>query len=110
MGPRFRVSLTADAVADTNGYSSYLANEQQASARVVQRWLEGLEAAVAGLEYHPTRCPLIPEQRRFRRPIRQVLYYSHRIIFTVNEEQQEVIILRVYHSARRPIQRDDLFQ
>jgi plasmid stabilization system protein ParE len=64
-------------------------------------WWRGLFDAIATLETLPARCKHIPEQKRFSKPLHQLLYESHRIIFEIHPKH--VQILRVYHSAQRPL-------
>jgi plasmid stabilization system protein ParE len=70
------------------------------------RWQEGLEKAVNSLAEQPTRCPLAPEHARFDVEVRQLLYRSYRILFTLVDtdgdgDRDTVRILHVRHGARR---------
>lgn len=70
------------------------------------RWQEGLEKAVNSLAEFPTRCPLAPEHAIFDVEVRQMLYRSYRILFTLVDTDQDgsadtVRILHVRHAARR---------
>ena len=56
----------------------------------------------------PNRHSVADETRDMENEVRQLLYHSHRVIFRVIEDMQTVSILRVYHSARVPIQLEDL--
>lgn len=53
--------------------------------------------AIYSLEEFPERCPPIPEQGEIPFEIRQLIYFSHRIIFAVEGEKERVVIYRVYH-------------
>ena len=53
-----------------------------------ERWFRGLVQAIYSLEEFPERCPTIPEQREFQFEIRQLIYFSHRIIFAVEGEKR----------------------
>ena len=48
-----------------------------------ERWQEGLEQATVSLETFPRRCPLAHENESFPYEVRQLLYASHRILFTL---------------------------
>ena len=69
------------------------------------RWQEGLERAVGSLVELPTRCLLAPENHLFEAEVRQLLYGSYRILFTLIDADQDgfadtVRILHVRHGAR----------
>ncbi len=72
------------------------------------RWYLGLVTAILSLEELPERCPSIPEQDEFQFEIRQLIYFSHRIIFRVLHESNIVIVYRVYHGSRRGLAQGDL--
>ena len=63
------------------------------------RWEQGLEAAVDSLETFPERCPLAPESEAFGYEIRQLLFGSYRILFTIRGPA--VHVLHVRHGARQ---------
>ncbi|HEX5324880.1 MAG TPA: type II toxin-antitoxin system RelE/ParE family toxin [Capsulimonadaceae bacterium] len=72
----------------------------------VERWQEGLEGSVSSLSHFPARCPLAPEDNAFDIEVRQLLYGSYRILFTLVDvdrdgERETVRILHVRHGARR---------
>ena len=79
-----------------------------------QAWHAGLFAAIAGLAEDPQRCPIVPEQARFRRETRQFLYRPKpggpvwRVLFTLRASEEDapaLILLHVRHGAQRPITR-----
>jgi plasmid stabilization system protein ParE len=75
------------------------------------RWQAGLERAVDSLGQFPTRCPLAPESGAFDVPVRQLLYGSYRILFTLADADDDgtldtVRILHVRHGARRLMSQD----
>ena len=70
------------------------------------RWQAGLEEAIHSLAQFPTRCPLAPESDAFDVPVRQLLYGSYRILFTVVDADDDgtpdtARILHIRHGARR---------
>jgi plasmid stabilization system protein ParE len=65
------------------------------------RWVDGLLAVVDRLERMPSRCPLAPENESHVEEIRQMLYGSYRILFTILAGR--VVILHVRHGARLPV-------
>jgi hypothetical protein len=60
------------------------------------------------LEDIAERCPVIPEQEEFSLEIRHLIYFSHRIVFSVEREKKRVVIYRVYHGSRQRLAEDDL--
>jgi plasmid stabilization system protein ParE len=75
-----------------------------------RRWYEGLEQAVASLSSMPRRCPRAREQAAYPRvELRQLLFRSHRLIFTVRG--REVHVLHERHVVRanlRSLTGDDI--
>ncbi len=70
----------------------------------VREWYASIKAHIKTLERLPTRCPLAPENGLWgNEPIRQLLFQGYpskyRILFTINEQQ--VQILNIRHGARR---------
>ncbi|MGV3724800.1 MAG: type II toxin-antitoxin system RelE/ParE family toxin [Actinomycetota bacterium] len=70
------------------------------------RWQSGLEQAFDSLEQLPARCPLAPEDSAFDVEVRQLLYASYRILFTLVDGDDDgvadtVRVLHVRHGARR---------
>lgn len=72
------------------------------SHSVADRWLDGIQTAIHGLEHYPQRCPLIPENDAFDVEVRQLLFGKrrsvYRIIFVIRDETVHVITVR--HGAR----------
>jgi plasmid stabilization system protein ParE len=70
------------------------------------RWQARLETSINSLSELPTRCPLAPESERFEVEVRQLLYSSYRILFTLVDTDDDgtadpVRILHIRHGARR---------
>jgi len=51
---------------------------------------------------------VIAEADELGAEVRDVLHYSHRIVFLVKAADDVVEILRVYHSARKPLTEKDI--
>jgi plasmid stabilization system protein ParE len=100
----YRVSLTAPAEAD-----AYAAFERicAAAPRHAEKWLTRLFQAIFSLRKFPDRCPVISEARDLGYPARHLLFGKgngvYRIIFHVQEDEQHVSILRVWHASRHAI-------
>jgi plasmid stabilization system protein ParE len=89
------VEPTDKALVDA-GEAYFWISEQSEGAAL--RWYEGLLKAFRSLEKSPLRCRLAPESAFFDEEIRQLIYGTYRILFTV--EGEKVFVLRVRHSAR----------
>jgi plasmid stabilization system protein ParE len=93
----FRVITTPDAEADILAAHDWIARESPDGAVL---WVNGLESAIASLRRLPRRCPRAPESEAFLLEIRQLIYKSHRVLFTI--EARSVVVLHVRHAARLP--------
>jgi plasmid stabilization system protein ParE len=65
-------------------------------------WLERLDAAIQTLSDMPKRCALARENEHFPEEIRQLLFESYRVLFTIQGDR--VVILHVRHKAQAPLQ------
>lgn len=78
---------------------------EQAGLDVALAWYAGLEAVIDGLSEMPLRFPLARENGLFpEAELRQALYKSHRLIFTIRK--RTVHVLHVRHVAQNRL--DDL--
>ncbi len=96
----YRIRVTSMARDDIRDYARYIL-EQEEVTEPAKRWMKGAYEAIASLKDMPSGCPAIEERRGLELPLRQAHYHSHRIIFTIDEEAREVVVLRVFHGARR---------
>ena len=103
----FRVDITDLALEDAAEYTGFIrdANKEPEAA---ERWLHGLVRQILSLEDQPDRCALIPERHSFGVEIRHLIYFSHRIIFTVDHGRKVVMVYRVYHGSRKRLRASDL--
>ena len=83
-----------------------------AESLAADRWFNGLERCVATLSRNPYRCPLISELKKSTTEMRHLLYgrkpHVYRIIYTVDESRQVVVVLHVRHGARRRMKLSDI--
>src|ERR1035438_3524961 len=83
-----------------------------AESPAAARWFNGLQAAIDALRWHPYRCSLVPESRKLKRKLRQLLYGKkptiYRVIYELDDNRQAVFILTIRHGARRKIKPSDL--
>lgn len=101
----FKVQIVTAAQRDIADVTAFL---HAASPDAAQKWLLNLERAIQGLAEMPLRFAQVTEAEELKRPLRSFVYYSHRVIYEVDEPNQIVSVLRVYHSARAPLQLEDL--
>ncbi|MEI6534811.1 MAG: type II toxin-antitoxin system RelE/ParE family toxin [Verrucomicrobiaceae bacterium] len=66
-------------------------------------WFNGLEKAIGTLENLPLRCPVAPERKKNRQPLRHLLYGKkpnvYRVIFDIDEPRKIVNVLTIRHGA-----------
>ena len=103
----FQVDITDPALEDASDYVRFV-REVRREPEAANRWFRGLVQAIYSLEDFPERCPLIPEKEVFSFEIRQLIYFSHRIIFHIQGEQDRVTVYRVWHGARLPLRHENL--
>lgn len=85
---KFSVVIQPPAEADAEEAYLYILGHAPAAA---DAWLDGLLAVVETLATLPERCPLAPENDAFEEEIRQLLYRSHRVLFTVQGDRVHVL-------------------
>lgn len=94
----YKIIIQDKASEDTQKYAAYILYE---SGRVAAlKWLDGLFDAIETLSQMPQRFKIIEENDSFEIELRQLLYFSHRIIYHIEDESNSVHIIRIYHSAR----------
>jgi plasmid stabilization system protein ParE len=94
---RYTVNITADVESSIRQAFSYI---HERSPQNASHWLGGLYRAIDTLETMPARCSLIREHDAFEEQVRELLYHSHRIIFTIDEENALVQVHAFRHSAQ----------
>lgn len=104
----YRVVLTDKAEADVEQVLQWFHDQQATSAG--NRWFAQLMRKLTTLENHPHRCVLAAESEEVGQEIREALLgqrrYKHRILFWISSNV--VTILRVWHSSRDSLTREDL--
>lgn len=101
----YEIQFTASARRDLLDTCHYL---EEAAPEYVRHWLEGIFRTANSLREMPLRHALIAESSRVGRPLRSLRYRSHRLVYEVDDVNELVTILRIYHSARAPLQVSDL--
>ena len=90
--------------ADLDEYADRIREE---SAKAARSWLTGAWKKIFPLSENPRRFAIIDEAEVIGAEVRDVVHFSHRIIYRVKESERVVEILRVYHGARRPLASED---
>jgi plasmid stabilization system protein ParE len=106
MSSVYKVVQTQHSKADALDATQYIVLESGRTRAV--NWITGLERTMLSLDTFPNRGAPIPENEHLDLFYRHLIYHSHRIIYRVDEEAKTVIVIRVYHSARRPLSGQDL--
>lgn len=104
----YRVLLTAKAEGDVAIVLAWFRDQQATAAG--GRWLAGLQARIDTLATNAERCNVAPESEEIGEEIRELIYgkgrFKHRLMFCIVD--RTVHILRVWHSSRDAITRDDM--
>jgi plasmid stabilization system protein ParE len=103
----YRVKISDSALVDAEDYVQFI-RQTKREPKAADRWFRGFVSAVFSLADLPSRCPLIPEIDDFPFELRHLIFYSHRIVFRLDEVGKTVEILRVYHGSRKKIGPDDV--
>ncbi|MBX3403132.1 MAG: type II toxin-antitoxin system RelE/ParE family toxin [Phycisphaeraceae bacterium] len=102
---RYDVILRAKARDEAVEAARYIA--EHASLEAALRWYEGFEDTVGALSTMPARFSLARENGAVAGcELRQVIFKSHRVIFTICARQ--VHILHIRHVARAVLEGGDL--
>ena len=105
---KYRVRLTEKAEQDVSDVLVWF--REQLAVEAGARWFAKLMAKIDTLETMPERCGLAAEAEDLGREIRELHLGrrrgTYRLIFEIRG--QVVYILRVWHSARDVVSRDDL--
>lgn len=105
---KFQVRLTAKAEQDIGGVLAWF--QEQSAESAGARWFAQLMARITTLESHPERCGLAAEAEDLGLEVRELAFGRrrgrYRLLFQI--QGRTVFILRVRHSARDAISRDDL--
>ena len=76
-------------------------------SKAASEWYVGLKEAILSLEEQPNRCPIAPENARFRHLLYGHKPHIYRVIYRVTEKPKQVDVLHVRHGARRRLKRSE---
>lgn len=89
----YHVKISDPALIDAEDYVQFI-REVKKEPKAAERWFRSFVSAVFSLADLPSRCPLIPEAGDFPFELRHLIFYSHRIVFRLDEARKTVEILR----------------
>jgi plasmid stabilization system protein ParE len=92
----YRVNLAQRAERDLDLLYEAIGAEQTAAAL---QWYQGLKRAVFSLEENPLRCPITPEDKRFRHLLFGKKPHVYRVIYRVVLKTRTVHVLHIRHGA-----------
>jgi len=105
MGPSYQIVLSSTAQANLRDIYDYL--HDHVSFETAEHVKDGLEAEIAKLSQSPEANGLL-QGHSSKTVYRRVLKWSYRIIFTVEEKQLVVEIIRVDSQKTNPANLEDL--
>ncbi len=105
----YTVVTTERAAREIEDTAAWWARER--SVEQAERWYQGIRGAIAELETAPDRWAVVPELQGLPYKVRERRFGlaskpTHRVLFTIIG--QTVLVLTVRHTARKPLQPEDL--
>jgi plasmid stabilization system protein ParE len=97
---RYQVIVTPDA--ETSIKKSFL-DIFASSPLNAERWLRRLYAEIDTLQAFPERCAFALEREYFEMDLRQLLFKSHRVVFSVDRPKSKVRVHEVRHLKRKAL-------
>jgi plasmid stabilization system protein ParE len=94
------VIVTPEAQANIAAAFHYIAERSPMNAA---KWLRDVDAQIDGLQTFPRRFGKAREQAHVSDEIRQAIFKSHRIIFTVDDATRKVHVVFVRHGRMRAV-------
>jgi plasmid stabilization system protein ParE len=102
---KYTVIVTPEAQANIEAAYEYIAERSPLNAT---RWLRDLYRQIDRLEKFPRRFGEAREQRYVSDEIRQSIFKSHRIVFTIDDTARTVRVVYVRHAKMRSVgEKDD---
>ena len=96
----YQVTVTPEAQAGIRESFAYIHERSPMNAA---RWLQSLYRQIDTLERFPERCAFAREREYLDEELRQLVFKSHRIVFTVERKEKRVDVLYVRHASRRAV-------
>ena len=101
MAASYTVEITTTALTEAKEANEWLSSQSEDAA---QSFRESFIETISSLSQSPFRCMLAPEDKFFSEEIRQILFMSYRVMFTV--EGEKVFVLHVRHQSQRYLRED----
>ena len=95
---QYKVQLTSRARASITRIVSYLEEEQ--SKQVAQHVRRGIMDKIKSLESLPKSHEVFEEISTEQEVYHKALQWKYKIVFTINDEVLEVVVVQVYHGGR----------
>ena len=95
---RYDILLTTDALEDINEITKYI-REKFASPTLAEKYFNELFDTVKSLEYMPGRFEKVTMKYIKRDNIRKIIYKNFLVFYHIDEEKQNVYILRVRYAG-----------
>jgi plasmid stabilization system protein ParE len=97
---KYSVIVTPEAVDNIAAAYDYIAQDSPSNAA---DFIRGVFEQIDGLEQFPRRFGRAREQAHFPEEIRQLIFKSYRIIFTIDDTAGTVHVVHVRHGKMRSI-------
>lgn len=98
----YKIRILSGAELDLLESATFIAEKEQ-SHRPARKWLVEMQRALSEIRRTPKAFAGIWEEFEGSDRLREIHRHSHRIIYTVDEAKKEVVIVRFYHSSRKPL-------
>ena len=105
MGPSYEVVLTPRAQKDIKNIYDYLL--ENTSFETAESVKSGIEEEIVKLTQLPESKGLL-QNHNSKTVYRRVLKWSYRIIFSIEENELRVLVVRIDHSKSNPVKLNDL--
>jgi plasmid stabilization system protein ParE len=98
---KYRVTISDEALAGVEDYLNYIADDQAAPLNAVRWWKKAIKK-IFDLDQLPHRYPYAPENDFEDLTIRMVIVDRGLFLYTVDEEQAVVRVLKFRHGSQLP--------
>ena len=88
-----------------NDFTEVVLELVERSPEKAEKFYFGCRKAMDSLAAFPARCPLVPESKKIKRQVRQLLFEQYRIVFEIKDDTVKITNIR--HQKRSPLTADD---
>ena len=93
-----KILFTSRAKFDISEIVHYISQDNPQAAR---KWAESIFDSIKSLEEFPSLGRVVPEYSE--ESIREIIQGQYRIVYKVNQSEEEIYIVAIHHSKRRMI-------